>query len=91
MNAPSDVFGNYSGSWLKKITNSLQDCEKLRRTALCRGDAKRVFTDYGKHPTYACIGPQPSRNSQDCFYSSTIYGLSFRFRLEVVGVDDEKC
>ena len=49
---------------LKKITNSLQACEKLRRTALCRGDAKRVFTDYGKRPTYACVGPQPSRNSK---------------------------
>ena len=36
----------------------------LRRTALCRGDASRVFTDYGKRVTYACVGPQPSRNSK---------------------------
>ena len=49
---------------LQKITNSLQKCEKLRRTALGRGDAKRVFTDYGKPLTYACVGPQPSRNSK---------------------------
>lgn len=49
---------------LQKITNSLQQCEKLRRTALGRGDSKRVFTDYGKTLTYACVGPQPSRNSR---------------------------
>ena len=49
---------------LQKITNSLQKCENLRRTALCHGDAKRVFTDYGKPLTYACVGPQPSRNSK---------------------------
>ena len=49
---------------LQKITNSLQKCEKLRRTALGRGDSKRVFTDYGKPVTYACVGPQPSRNSR---------------------------
>jgi len=28
------------------------------------GDAKRVFTDYGKRLSYACVGPQPSRNSK---------------------------
>ena len=49
---------------LQKITNSLQKCENLCRTALGRGDAKRVFTDYGKPLTYACVGPQPSRNSK---------------------------
>jgi hypothetical protein len=49
---------------LEKITNSLTACEKLQRTALGRGDAKRVFTDYGKHLSYACVGPQPSRNSK---------------------------
>ena len=48
---------------LIKITKSLSACENLRRTALMRGDAKRVFTDYGKHVTYACVGPQVSRNS----------------------------
>ena len=49
---------------LSKITNSLMVCENLRRTALSRGDAKRVFSDYGKHVTYACVGPQVSRNSK---------------------------
>jgi hypothetical protein len=49
---------------LPKIIHSLQQCEKLRRTALGRGDSKRVFTDYGKTLTYACVGPQPSRNSR---------------------------
>ena len=56
-----DIIGEVG---LEKITNSLTACEKLRRTALGRGDAKRVFTDYGKRLSYACVGPQPSRNSQ---------------------------
>ena len=49
---------------LIKIINSLSACENLRRIALRRGDSKRVFTDYGKPVTYACVGPQVSRNSQ---------------------------
>jgi hypothetical protein len=49
---------------LLKITNSLTACENLRRTALSRGDSKRVFSDYGKRVTYACVGPQASRNSK---------------------------
>ncbi len=49
---------------LLKITKSLSACEKLRRRALTRGDAKRVFTDYGKVVHYACVGPQVSRNSK---------------------------
>jgi hypothetical protein len=49
---------------LKKIINSLVACEKLRHISLRRGDSKRVFTDYGKPVTYACVGPQVSRNSQ---------------------------
>jgi hypothetical protein len=32
--------------------------------ALGCGDAKHVYTDYGKHLIYACVGPQPSRNSK---------------------------
>ncbi len=32
---------------------------------LRRGDKKRVFTDSGKSPSYACVGPQVSRNSQE--------------------------
>ena len=49
---------------LLKISNSLTACENLRRRALSRGDAKRVFTDYGKVVRYACVGPQVSRNSK---------------------------
>jgi hypothetical protein len=49
---------------LDKVTQSLTACEILRRTALCRGDASRVLIDYGKTVTYACVGPQPSRNSK---------------------------
>ena len=46
------------------IMLALTACEKLRRTALGCGEAKRVFTDYGKRLSYGCVGPQPSRNSQ---------------------------
>ena len=49
---------------LLKITKSLTACENLRRRALSQGDAKRVFTDYGKVVHYACVGPQVSRNSK---------------------------
>ena len=55
-----DIIGECG---LTKIHNSLLACEKLRRVALTRSDRKRVFTDYGKPVTYACVGPQPSRNS----------------------------
>jgi hypothetical protein len=64
LNALPDAIRYHSGSWLQKITISLIACEHLRRTALGRGDAKRVFTDYGKRLSYACVGPQPSRNSK---------------------------
>ncbi len=47
---------------LKIIINSLQAREKLRHMALGCGDAKCVFTDYGKRLSYTCVGPQPSRN-----------------------------
>ena len=49
---------------LLKISKSLMACKNLRRRALSRGDAKRVFTDYGKVVRYACVGPQVSRNSK---------------------------
>ena len=49
---------------LPKIYSALEACEKLRPAALSRSNKKRVFTDYGKQVTYACVGPQPSRNSQ---------------------------
>jgi hypothetical protein len=46
---------------LPAIYDALSHCKKLRRVALCQSDRKCVFTDYGKHVTYACVGPQPSR------------------------------
>ena len=48
---------------LPAIYGALHHCEKLRRVALSRSNGKRVFTDYGKQVTYACVGPQPSRIS----------------------------
>ena len=48
---------------LPAIYDALSHCQKLRRVALCRSDGKRVFTDFGKQVTYACVGPQPSRIS----------------------------
>ena len=48
---------------LDNIYAALQACENLR-TPLCRSHKKRVFTDFGRTPRYACVGPQVSRNSQ---------------------------
>jgi hypothetical protein len=48
---------------LPAIYDALSHCEKLRRVALSYSERKRVFTDFGKQATYACVGPQPSRNS----------------------------
>jgi hypothetical protein len=48
----------------KKIMNSLDACAKLRSTSLSRGDANKVFSDYGTRPHYVCLGPQVSRNSK---------------------------
>ena len=49
---------------LEKITNSLTACKMLQRITLGCGDAKHVFTDYEKHVSYACVGPQISQNSK---------------------------
>ena len=48
---------------LDKIHAALIACENLR-SPLRRSEKKRVFTDFGKTPRYACVGPQVSRNSQ---------------------------
>jgi hypothetical protein len=48
---------------LPTIYDALHHCEQLRQVALSQSDQKRLFTDYGKHVTYACVGPQPSRNT----------------------------
>jgi hypothetical protein len=57
-----DIIGEFD---LDQILTSLTACENLRQTALSRGDAKRVFTDYGKRVSYACVGSQASRNSKN--------------------------
>jgi hypothetical protein len=48
---------------LVKIYKALHACENLC-SPLCRSNKKCVFTDFGKTPRYACVGPQVSRNSQ---------------------------
>jgi hypothetical protein len=48
---------------LPAIYDAFSHCQKLRRVALCRSDGKRVFRDFGKQVTYACVGPHPSRIS----------------------------
>jgi len=48
---------------LPAIFKALSQCAKLRCVSLCRSDRKRIFTYYGKHVIYACVGPQPSRIS----------------------------
>ena len=58
-NTPLDIIGSCG---LVKIYKALQACKNLR-TPLCRSNKKRVFTDFGKTPKYACVGPQVSRNS----------------------------
>jgi hypothetical protein len=59
------IIGRYG---LPQIHAALIACENLR-TPLRRSDKKRVFTDFGKTPSYACVGPQVSRNSQKVFDS----------------------
>ena len=58
-NTSLDIIGRCG---LDNIYKALQACENLR-TPLCRSNKKRVFTDFGKTPKYACVGPQVSRNS----------------------------
>ena len=48
---------------LPSIYDALSHCKNHRCVALSQSDRKRVFTDFGKHVTYACVGPQPSRIS----------------------------
>ncbi len=35
----------------------------MKKVPLVRGEQKRIFTDYGKHVMYTCVGNQVSRNS----------------------------
>jgi Fe2+ or Zn2+ uptake regulation protein len=42
---------------LPTIYDALRHWEQLRLVALLRSDQKCIFTDHGKHVTYACVGP----------------------------------
>ncbi len=48
---------------LPAIYDALSHCANLRKVSLSQSSSKRVFTDYGEHVQYACVGPQPSRIS----------------------------
>jgi len=60
---PRDISLSIIGKCgLKKIYNALQACQNLC-PPLLRSNKKHVFTDPGKPPRYACIGPQASRTT----------------------------
>ena len=50
---------------MKEIFCALEECEKLKKTSVRRGDNKRIFGDYGKCVMYTCAGVQVSRNSTE--------------------------
>jgi len=50
---------------MKDIVCALEECEKLKKTAVKRSDGKRIFGDYGKRVMYTCVGVQVSRNSRE--------------------------
>ena len=50
---------------MKDIVCALEECEKLKKTAVKRSDGKRIFGDYGKPVMYTCVGVQVSRNSRE--------------------------
>jgi hypothetical protein len=58
-NLSLDIIGHCD---LDNIYEALNACENLC-SPICRSNKKRVFTDFGFIPTYACVGPQVSRNS----------------------------
>ena len=50
---------------MRDIVCALEECEKLKKTAVKRSDGKRIFGDYGKPVMYTCVGVQVSRNSRE--------------------------
>jgi len=58
---------------LDKIHAALTACENLR-TPLRRSDKKCVFTDFGKTPRYACVGPQVSTTTDPQQASAKFFG-----------------
>jgi len=55
-----DIISNIG---LSQIYDALHECQALRLVSLRRSDRKQIFTDHNKPVSYACVGPQPSRNS----------------------------
>jgi hypothetical protein len=49
------------------IVDTLEECERLKKTSLIRGQCKRIFRDYGQPIMYTSVGVQVSRNSSDVF------------------------
>jgi len=47
------------------IVDTLEECEKLKKTSLIRGQCKRIFGDYGQPIMYTSVGVQVSRNSSE--------------------------
>ena len=55
-----DIISNIG---LSQIYDALHECQVLHPVSLRRSDRKQIFTDHDKPVSYACVGPQPSRNS----------------------------
>ena len=47
------------------IVDTLEECERLKKTSLIRGQCKRIFGDYGHPVMYTSVGVQVSRNSSE--------------------------
>ncbi len=45
------------------IVDTLEECERLKKTSLIRGQCQRIFGDYGQPVMYPSVGVQASRNS----------------------------
>jgi hypothetical protein len=52
-----------SNNGLSQIYDALDECHVLHPVSLRHSDRKQIFTDHDKPVSYACVGPQPSRNS----------------------------
>ena len=47
------------------IIDTLEECERLKKTSLIRGQCKRIFGDYQNPVMYTSVGVQVSRNSSE--------------------------
>ena len=79
-----DIISNIG---LSQIYDALHECQVLRPVSLRRSDRKQIFTDNNKAVSYACVGPQPSCNSNIVRdYPPFMEGLQ---TLGKIGMDDE--